>query len=52
MARPAFLARSSRADWQVWAALLIVYAALTWLVSIGIGMLHRRLNRDMQAEVR
>ena len=37
---------------EVYAALLIVYAALTWLVSIGIGMLHRRLNRDMQAEVR
>ncbi len=25
MAQPAFLARTSRADWQVWAALLIVY---------------------------
>jgi len=37
---------------EVYAALLIVYAALTWLVSVGIGMLHRRLNRDMQPEVR
>ena len=37
---------------EVYAALLIVYAALTWLVSIGIGMLHRRLNRDMQPDVR
>src|SRR5262245_15334469 len=37
---------------EVYAALLIVYATLTWLVSIGIGVLHRRLNRDMQPEVR
>ena len=37
---------------EVYAALLIVYAALTWLVSIGIGLLHRRLNRDMQEQVR
>ena len=35
---------------EVYAVLLIVYAALTWLVSIGIGMLHRRLNRDMQPD--
>jgi His/Glu/Gln/Arg/opine family amino acid ABC transporter permease subunit len=36
---------------EVYAVLLIVYATLTWLVSIGVGLLHRRLNRDMQAEV-
>jgi polar amino acid transport system permease protein/putative glutamine transport system permease protein len=36
---------------EVYAALLIVYAALTWIVSIGIGLLHRRLNRDMQERV-
>ena len=37
---------------EVYAALLIIYAALTYLVSIGIGLLHRRLNRDMQEQVR
>ncbi len=31
--------------------LLVVYAALTYLVSIGISLLHRRLNRDMQEQV-
>ena len=36
---------------EVYAVLLIVYAALTWLVSIGIGRLHHRLNRDLMAEV-
>jgi His/Glu/Gln/Arg/opine family amino acid ABC transporter permease subunit len=36
---------------EVYAALLIVYAALTYLVSIGINLLHRRLNRDMQEQV-
>jgi His/Glu/Gln/Arg/opine family amino acid ABC transporter permease subunit len=37
---------------EVYAALLIIYAALTYLVSISIGLLHRRLNRDMQEPVR
>jgi His/Glu/Gln/Arg/opine family amino acid ABC transporter permease subunit len=36
---------------EVYAALLIVYATLTWLLSLAIGLLHRHLNRDMQAEV-
>lgn len=36
---------------EVYTALLIVYAGLTYLVSIGINLLHRRLNRDMQEQV-
>lgn len=32
---------------EIYVVLLVVYAALTYLVSIGIGLLHRRLNRDM-----
>lgn len=32
---------------EVYAVLLVAYAALTYLVSIGIALLHRRLNRDM-----
>lgn len=32
---------------EVYLVLLFAYAALTWLVSISIGLLHRRLNRDM-----
>jgi len=36
---------------EVYVVLLVVYAALTWLVSIGINLLHRRLNRDMQEQV-
>jgi polar amino acid transport system permease protein/putative glutamine transport system permease protein len=36
---------------EVYVVLLVVYAALTYLVSIGITLLHRWLNRDMQAEV-
>jgi polar amino acid transport system permease protein/putative glutamine transport system permease protein len=36
---------------EVYAALLVAYAALTWLVSIGIALLHRRLNRDMGGQV-
>jgi His/Glu/Gln/Arg/opine family amino acid ABC transporter permease subunit len=32
---------------EIYVVLLVVYAALTWLVSIGIGLLHRRLNRDL-----
>lgn len=35
---------------EVYAVLLIVYAALTWLVSIGISRLHKRLNRDLAGE--
>jgi polar amino acid transport system permease protein/putative glutamine transport system permease protein len=31
--------------------LLVVYAALTYLVSLGIALLHRRLNRDMMEAV-
>lgn len=36
---------------EVYVVLLVVYAALTYLVSLGITVLHRWLNRDMQAEV-
>ena len=36
---------------EVYVVLLVVYAALTYLVSIGISMLHRWLNRDMQEQV-
>ena len=32
---------------EVYAVLLVVYAALTYLVSLGITLLHRRLNRDL-----
>lgn len=32
---------------EIYVVLLVVYAALTYLVSLGIGLLHRRLNRDM-----
>ena len=31
---------------EVYALLLLLYAALTWLVSLSAGALHRRLNRD------
>lgn len=31
---------------EVYALLLVVYAALTWLVSLSAGALHRRLNRN------
>jgi polar amino acid transport system permease protein/putative glutamine transport system permease protein len=36
---------------EVYAALLVVYASLTWLLSLGVGLLHRRLNRDIQGQV-
>jgi len=36
---------------EVYVVLLVAYAALTYLVSLGITLLHRWLNRDMQAEV-
>ncbi len=36
---------------EVYVVLLVVYAALTYIVSLGITVLHRWLNRDMQAEV-
>ncbi len=35
---------------EVYVVLLVVYAALTYVVSLGITLLHRWLNRDMQAE--
>lgn len=31
---------------EVYALLLLLYAALTWLVALSAGALHRRLNRD------
>ena len=36
---------------EVYAVLLVVYAALTYLVSLGITLLHRRLNRDILGQV-
>ena len=36
---------------EVYFVLLVVYAALTYLVSIGIALLHRRLNRDLAGQV-
>ena len=36
---------------EVYVVLLVVYAALTYLVSIGITLLHRWLNRDLQEQV-
>jgi polar amino acid transport system permease protein/putative glutamine transport system permease protein len=36
---------------EVYVVLLAVYAALTYLVSLGIALLHRRLNRDMMEAV-
>lgn len=32
---------------EVYVVLLVVYAALTYIVSILIGLLHKRLNRDL-----
>jgi polar amino acid transport system permease protein/putative glutamine transport system permease protein len=36
---------------EVYVVLLVAYAALTYLVSLGIALLHRRLNRDMMEAV-
>jgi polar amino acid transport system permease protein/putative glutamine transport system permease protein len=36
---------------EVYVVLLVVYATLTYLVSLGITLLHRRLNRDMMEAV-
>lgn len=36
---------------EVYVVLLVAYAALTYVVSLGITLLHRWLNRDMQAQV-
>ncbi|SEI02368.1 polar amino acid transport system permease protein/putative glutamine transport system permease protein [Rhizobium tibeticum] len=36
---------------EVYIVLLVVYAALTYLVSLAIALLHRRLNRDMMEVV-
>ena len=36
---------------EVYVVLLLVYASLTYLVSLGITVLHRWLNRDMQEQV-
>lgn len=37
---------------EVYAALLVLYAGMTYLISIAIGLVHRRLNRDMMEAVR
>lgn len=36
---------------EVYALLLLVYAAMTWLVSLAAGALHRRLQRRMDPRV-
>ena len=36
---------------EVYAVLLIIYASLTYLISLAIGALHRRLNRDRMPDV-
>ncbi|WP_431322936.1 amino acid ABC transporter permease [Rhizobium sp. YTU87027] len=36
---------------EVYVVLLVVYAILTYLVSLAIALLHRRLNRDMMQAV-
>lgn len=36
---------------EVYVVLLVAYAALTYLVSLGITLLHRWLNRDLQEQV-
>ena len=36
---------------EVYAVLLVAYAALTYFVSLGITLLHRRLNRDITGQV-
>ena len=36
---------------EVYVVLLVVYAALTYLVSLGVTLLHRWLNRDLQDQV-
>jgi polar amino acid transport system permease protein/putative glutamine transport system permease protein len=36
---------------EVYVVLLVVYATLTYIVSIIIGLLHKRLNRDLGTEV-
>ena len=36
---------------EVYVVLLVVYAALTYLISIAISLLHRRLNRDLGGAV-
>ena len=36
---------------EVYVVLLVVYAALTYVISIAIGLLHRRLNRDLGGAV-
>jgi polar amino acid transport system permease protein/putative glutamine transport system permease protein len=35
---------------EVYALLLLLYAALTWLVSLSAGFLHRRLNRRIHPD--
>jgi len=36
---------------EVYAVLLVLYALLTWMVSLAAGVLHRRLNRRMFGEL-
>ena len=36
---------------EVYAVLLVLYALLTWMVSLAAGALHRRLNRRMFGEL-
>jgi len=36
---------------EVYVVLLVAYAVLTYLVSLGVTLLHRRLNRDLMEAV-
>ena len=36
---------------EVYVVLLVGYAVLTYVVSLAIGALHRRLNRDLVEQV-
>ncbi|MCD2516717.1 amino acid ABC transporter permease [Massilia sp. G4R7] len=41
------VASDTFAPFEVYALLLVVYAFMTWLVSLASGALHRRLNRNL-----
>lgn len=41
------VASDTFAPFEVYALLLLLYAAMTWLVSLASGALHRRLNRNL-----
>ena len=43
----AVVAADTFQPFEVYALLLLLYAAMTWLVSLSAGALHRRLNRNL-----